>query len=171
MPQALHDPQVLFHPAPDSPADGLGYWAAARNLVRLHAISPALFPMPHALAQGITGFKEEINLPSEDSESEPSTAPASQPQAAQRLRIAAGMSQAVMQDTSSITWTKQDTRLAFDPGETPPTKFVSILLSVHGHIALEMTSGREAPVYLLSSQLILAISTVCCTAWPRYPAC
>ena len=109
---------MVFDPAPDSPADGLGYWAAARNLVRLHAISPALFPVPHALARGVTGLKEDIDLPSEDSEeSEISTAPASQPEDAQRLHIAAGLSQAVLRDASSITWTKQESCQAFDPGK------------------------------------------------------
>ena len=120
---------MVFNPAPDSPADGLGYWAAARNLVRLHAISPALFPMPHALAWGSTGLTEEIDLPSEDSEdseeSEPSTAPASKPEEAQRLHIAAGLSQAVVRDASSITWTKQEGCHAFDPG-----KALSLTLSV-----------------------------------------
>ena len=116
---------MVFHPTPDSPADGLGYWAAARNLVRLQAISPALFPLPHALAQGITAFKEDIDLASGDSETEPSMAPASQHEEAQRLHIAAGMSQAVMQDASSITWTKQETCQAFHPGKAFSPDFLT----------------------------------------------
>ena len=114
---------MLFDPSPASSADGLGHLAAARNLARLNAISPALFPLPLTLAREATGVSESIDLPAEDSESDVSgedtpAAPALQQSNRQHLHIAAGISQAVVQNSSAIRWTKLETFQALDPGES-----------------------------------------------------
>lgn len=100
----------MFNPAPDNPADGLGHLAAARHLIRLNAVSPALFPLPHALARQVAGANEDIELPDEDDDEDDDTpAPASEGSGQQKVRVAAGTMQAVLDGGSELKWTKLDT--------------------------------------------------------------
>ncbi|CAL5221692.1 g3928 [Coccomyxa viridis] len=110
--QSLPGMQVLFNSSPDSPADGLGYLAAARSLIRLNTISPALFPLPHALAREAAGADEDIDLPDEDSGDVSGKEPASEQDTHQRMYTAAGVSHAVVHSTSPFSWTKLD---SFEP--------------------------------------------------------
>ena len=115
--QQILPPQVLFNPSPDSPADGLGYLAAARNLIRLNTISPALFPLPHALAREAAGADEDIDLPDGSSEDTPGKEPASQQDEHQHLYMAAGVSHAVVHSTSHTGWSRLESFEPLDIGE------------------------------------------------------
>ena len=120
--KAQGDPvlQVVFNPSPDSPADGLGYLAAARNLIRLHTISPALFPLPHALAREAAGAHEDIDLPDESSEDATGGVPASQQDARQRLYTAAGVCHTVVHSASPTRWTKLESFEPLNLGKDSP---------------------------------------------------
>ena len=109
--------QVIFNPAPDNSTHGLGHLAAARHLIRLNAISPALFPLPHALARGVAGANEDIELPDEDTDEDDGTAaPASGEKGQQKVHVVAGTMQAVLDGGSELKWTELDTMQPLDPG-------------------------------------------------------
>jgi hypothetical protein len=109
--------QVVFNPAPNNPTHGLGHLAAARHLIRLNAVSPALFPLPHALAREVAGANEDIELPDEDTdENDDTAAPASEENGQQKVHVAAGTMQAVLDGGSELKWTELDTMQPLDPG-------------------------------------------------------
>lgn len=130
--------QVVFNASPDSPADGLGYLAAARSLIRLNTISPALFPLPHALAREAAGADENIDLPDEDSEDATGAEPAAQQNTLQRLHIAAGMSHAVVQCNFPASWTRLESSEPLNRGEDQ-----SLVIVVNSGEEVLMSPGTD----------------------------
>ena len=112
---------MLFNSFPDSPADGFGYLAAARSLIRLNAISPALFPLPHALARAAAGADEDIDLPDDDlgddndMEDASGAAPAPQQHEHQRLHLVAGVSHMLLHSASPTSCTRLGSPESLDP--------------------------------------------------------